>query len=80
MGFIGDLINSIATSIPILVQKIATTLLMIFFLGALFGFFIIPAKGPIALAGLAFVLLVMYYKLDEGFLLLVLYFLWALFL
>lgn len=79
MGIIAGIISDIAKAIPVLVQKIATTLLTIFFLGALFGFLVVPIKGWIVLAALAFVLLVMFYKLDEGFLLLVLFFLWVFF-
>lgn len=77
MGFIGGIIDEIAKAVPILVQKIATTLLTIFLLGVLFGFFVVPSKGPLAIAGLAFVLFAMFYKLDEGFLLLVIYFMWV---
>ncbi|GEM_PF-3246610 len=79
MGIIGGIIDGIAKAIPILVQRIATVLLVFFFLGVLFGFFIVPAKGPLAIAGLAFAIFAIFYKLDEGFLLLVLYFLWVFF-
>ncbi len=73
MGFIGDFINGIAKAIPVLVQKIATTLLTVFFIGALFGAFVLATKGVVGLIGLPLVLIAMWYKLDEGFLLFVLY-------
>lgn len=77
MGFIGNIVNGIAKAIPVLVQKIVTTLLVFFFLGMLFGYFIVPLKGVIAIALFALVLVVLFYKLDEGFLLLLLYFIWV---
>ena len=77
MGIVGDFIEGIKKAIPILVQKVATTMLVIFFLGALFGVFVLATKGIFALAGLPLVIIAMYYKLDEGFLLLTLYFLYV---
>ncbi|MEK6941937.1 MAG: hypothetical protein AABW85_03715 [archaeon] len=77
MGIVGNFIESVKKAIPILVQKVATTLLVVFFLGSLFGAFVIATKGIFALIGLPLVIIAMYYKLDEGFLLLTLYFLYV---
>lgn len=79
MAIVANFLESVAKAIPVLVQKIVTTFLIIFFLGVLFGVYVLAFKGPIALAMLAFVIAVIYYKLDEGFLLLVLYFLYVFF-
>lgn len=77
MGIVGNFIESVKKAIPILMQKVATTLLVVFFLGSLFGAFVIATKGIFALIGLPLVIIAMYYKLDEGFLLLTLYFLYV---
>ena len=79
MAFVANLIDGIVKSIPILVNKIVTTFLIVFFLGVLFGIYVLAFKGPLALAGLALVIAAIYYKLDEGFLILVLYFGWVFF-
>ena len=79
MGIVGDFIESVKKAIPILVQNVATTLLAFFFLGAMFGAYVLATKGVFALLGLPLVMLAMWYKLDEGFLLLILYFVYVFF-
>ncbi len=79
MGFIANIVNGVAKAIPVLVQKIVTTFLVVFFLGALFGLYMLGTKGIIGIASLAFAIAAVYYKLDEGFLILVLYFMWVFF-
>lgn len=79
MSIVWDFLSGVAKTFSIIVQKIITTILVVFFLGVLFGFFIVPLKGLTSLALLAFVILVVFYKLDEGILLLTLYFLWVFF-
>ena len=79
MSIVWNFLNGVAKTFAIIVQKIITTILVVFFLGVLFGFFIVPLKGLVSLALLAFVILIVFYKLDEGILLLTLYFLWVFF-
>ena len=79
MSIVWDFLNGVAKTFTIFVHKIISVILVVFFLGVLFGFFIVPLKGLVSLALLAFVILVVFYKLDEGVLLLTLYFLWVFF-
>lgn len=79
MSVVWEFLNGVVKTFTIIVQKIITVILIIFFLGVLFGYFIVPIKGLSALAVLAFVILVVFYQLDEGILFLTLYFLWVFF-
>ncbi|AJF60544.1 MAG: hypothetical protein QT03_C0001G1058 [archaeon GW2011_AR10] len=75
MGFIISIIDAIKKAIPIIVNKFVSFVLLIFFLGVLFGIYVLQFKDIIFVPILGLVILAIYFRLDEGFLLLVLYFL-----
>jgi len=68
MSFINDFIDGAKKAIPAIAAKIGTFLLLIFALGMFFGYYIVAQKGPIYLLVPLVSMVVMYYKLDEGFL------------
>lgn len=71
MSIVAKILNDLTKAIPILITKICTVLLLIFTVGMLAGFAIATANiNPAVFLIPAAAMLVMWYKLDEGTLLL----------
>jgi hypothetical protein len=70
MGFVNDFIQGLKKAIPALVKKLVAFLFFIFILGMLFGYWVIATGKPSYYLLIPVIsMLVIYYKLDEGFLL-----------
>jgi uncharacterized membrane protein len=73
MGFIGDLIVSAKKAIPVLAAKVASVLLFFLIIGLFIGFWLAKQGYNMwALVLPIIALFVMWQKLDEGFLVLIL--------
>lgn len=72
MGVVAKFLNDLTKAIPVLITKVCTVLLLIFTLGMLLGFAIATANiNPAVFLIPVAAMVVMWYKLDEGMLLLV---------
>jgi len=73
MGFVSNLFNGLIESIPVLITKVATIILGIFVVGLFLGYFLGFAGFPTQYLLIPLItLLVMWYKLDEGVMVLLL--------
>ncbi len=73
MGFVFDFLQGIAKAIPVLISKIVTVLLGLFTAGLFLGYWLSVAGVPAYYLLLPLgVMALMWYKLDEGFLALLL--------
>lgn len=72
MGFVSDFVGFVKKTIPVVVRKVMTVLLFIFTLGMFFGYWLALSKPPYYLLIPIISMVVMYYKLDEGFLVFIL--------
>ena len=73
MSYVEDFFSRIVKAIPVLVNKIGTVLLFIFTVGLFAGFFLATSSlSPLLLLIPVAAMIVMWYKLDEGFFVLLL--------
>lgn len=73
MGVVFDLILKLAKAVPVLIQKIMTIMLLVFTLGLFIGYSMASAEQAMTVFLIPIVaMLVMWHKLDEGVLVLVL--------
>ena len=73
MGFVFDFMKWVANAIPVLIAKVATFLLIVFTFGLFAGYALaFLGYSPYYLLIPVIGMVVMWYKLDEGFVLLLL--------
>lgn len=73
MGVVFDFVLKLIKSVPVLIRKVMTIILLIFTLGLFIGYATASSNQPIALFIIPVIAMaVMWYKLDEGVLVLIL--------